>query len=109
MFGLKDSDILSIKNVLARYPEVKKAYIFGSRAKGNFKNGSDVDIAIIGEEIDFSHILQISAFLNENTEMPYIFDVLDYDSITNKDLVAHIDRVGILFYEENTVERLIKN
>ena len=102
MFGLKDSDILSIKQVLASYPEVKKAYIFGSRAKGNFKSGSDVDIAVVGERIPFKNVLQIAAFLNENTLMPYIFDVLDYDSINNGELTNHIDRVGILFYEIST-------
>ncbi len=79
MFGLLDSDIISIKNVLEKHPEVKPASIFGSRAKGNCRNVT---------------------FLNEETLMPYQFDVLDYAAIQAEQLVDHIDRMGILFYEK---------
>lgn len=100
MFGLLDSDIVSIKNVLEKHPEVKQAYIFGSRAKGNYRNGSDVDIALKGDGILFKNVLTISSFLNEETLMPYQFDVLDYAAIQAEHLADHIDRMGILFYEK---------
>jgi len=101
MFGLKDSDILTIKHVLEHYSQIRKAYIFGSRAKGNYKNGSDIDIAIQGDSLSYHIVLNISKYLNEETLMPYYFDVLDYDSILNKELTKHIDNLGILFYEKN--------
>lgn len=105
MFGLKESDILTIKQVLASYPVIGEAYIFGSRAKGNYKNGSDVDIAIKGENVSFNLIMDISDYLNEETMMPYHFDVLNYYSINNQELCKHIDRVGILLYQYNQIEK----
>ena len=101
MFGLQESDIISIKYALENYPEIKEAYIFGSRAKGNYRKGSDVDIALKGDNIPFADILTIAGYLNEDTIMPYHFDVLDYDAIQNQHLTEHIDRAGILFYKKH--------
>ena len=93
--GLLATDIETIIAILEKYPKVEFAYIFGSRAKGNFKNGSDVDIALKGVALDFDTISQISYILNEETQMPYKFDILNYHSINEPALVEHIDRVGI--------------
>lgn len=106
MFGLKELDISILNQVLASYPGVTEAYIFGSRAKGNYKNGSDVDIVIKGNNISQSLILDIATYLNEETLMPYRFDVLDYHSISNKKLSEHIDRAGILLYKNNHIEKI---
>ncbi len=99
MFGLKDKDIQAIKKILANYDQVASGFIFGSRAKGNFKPGSDVDIALKGARIGPKVIIQISSELNERTTMPYHFDVLNYKSIRNGDLQSHIDRVGKMIYK----------
>jgi uncharacterized protein len=101
MFGLKDGDIKTIRDILAKHSEVEKAFVFGSRAKGNYKNGSDVDIALKGEKITFKTISDINYELNEETLMPYGFDILNYHTIQNPDLVVHIDRVGVCFYEKS--------
>lgn len=106
MFGLKESDISILNQVLASYPDVTEAHIFGSRAKGNYKNGSDVDIAIKGNKISYDLVLDIATYLNEETLMPYRFDILDYHSITNKELSEHIDRAGILLYKNNHLEKI---
>jgi len=87
MFGLKENELKEIKEILKR-ENVKTAIIFGSRAKGNFKKGSDVDLAIIGDERKISYIL------NEETFLPYFFDVVNLDKISNKNLLSHIKRVG---------------
>jgi len=100
MFGLRDSDISDIIQVLEKFPEVESARIFGSRAKGNYRNGSDVDLAVFGNNISFERIIHISSVLNEETMMPYYFDVLDYYSIENADLVRHIDRIGKIIYSK---------
>jgi predicted nucleotidyltransferase len=100
MFGLRNEDLNSIIAIIAKYEEVEKAYIFGSRAKGNYKNGSDVDIALKGENIPFNTINNISYELNEETIMPYHFDVLNYHTLNNQELISHIDRVGKCFYEK---------
>src|SRR5690554_1010440 len=96
--GLFGADMEAIVFVLSRVPRVEKAFIFGSRAKGNFKNGSDIDLALMGEDLDFNTVSQISYQLNEETAMPYKFDVLHYDSIKEPTLIEHIDRVGIELY-----------
>lgn len=98
MFGLSDSDINEIIALLHENEEVEQAFIFGSRAKGNFKTGSDVDIALKGKDLSFNVVNKISGILNEDTLMPYRFDVLNYHTISNPDLIEHIDRVGKLLY-----------
>lgn len=98
-FGLKESDLKNIVSILEQYPQVSESFIFGSRAKGNFENGSDVDIVLKGTLIDGKIINRISYLLNEETTMPYYFDVLNYHTINNKNLISHIDRIGVLFYK----------
>jgi uncharacterized protein len=93
--GLKKDDLSDILKVINKYKEVKSAVIFGSRAKGNYKNGSDVDIALKGEDLTFSIVQNIRAELNEETIMPYKFDVIFYNKIVNNELISHIDRVGV--------------
>lgn len=97
-FGLLDSDIELIIQTLSQYPKVERAYLFGSRAKGNFKEGSDVDIVLKGTDLDLEIQSQISYWLNEETSMPYKFDILIYDCIKESALIEHIDRVGVEIY-----------
>ena len=99
MFGLKNKDIEEIVSLLEDFPEVEQAIIFGSRAMGNYKNGSDVDIAIVGQEANFTIALKIGGILNEDTFMPYHFDVLSLRANTNKDLANHINRRGKILYQ----------
>lgn len=102
MFGLKNSNIIEIRNILNKIPEIDQAKIFGSRAKGNYKNGSDVDIVLIGEKITHQMALDVSFELNEETQMPYKFDVLNINDINNQELLAHFKRKGIVFYKKST-------
>lgn len=97
-FGLLDADMEVIHTVLSRQPKVEQAILFGSRAKGNFTNGSDIDIALKGRELNFEIITQISYQLNEETNLPYTFDILNYHTLQEPDLIGHIDRVGIEIY-----------
>ncbi len=79
------------------YPAVKEAILFGSRAMGREKIGSDIDIALKGENLE-SLVYEVSGQLNEETPLPYFFDILDFTSITNEDLIEHINRVGKVIY-----------
>ncbi|MFA5479891.1 MAG: nucleotidyltransferase domain-containing protein [Candidatus Muiribacteriota bacterium] len=94
-FGLTNSDIEEIKNFLKSFPEINKCVIFGSRAKNNYKPGSDVDIALIGKEVTDETASKLSVLLNEESKMPYFFDVLNFNTIVNLKLKEHIQRVGI--------------
>lgn len=100
LFGLKQGDLENIIAVIQQQAEVEEALIFGSRAKGNYKNGSDIDIVLKGTGVNNTTTGTISYLLNEETQMPYHFDILNYHAVTNKDLVNHFDRAGISFYKK---------
>ncbi len=103
MYGLRDSDIASIQQVMKKFPEVESAWLYGSRVKGTQKHGSDVDIAVKGKDIPHETILQISAMLNEEVPLPYHFDVTNYHSIQKEELKEHITRVGQLIYQASRI------
>lgn len=97
MFGLTHQDLQIIIDTIKSYPQIKSASIFGSRALNRHKKGSDVDIALKGEGLG-PIATEISGILNEESSLPYFFDIIDYNSITNADLRDHIDRVGKQIY-----------
>ena len=99
--GLREADITCIRAALARFPEVRKAVLFGSRARGGFKRGSDVDLAIWGDEQTslMKARRELGAWLNEESPMPYFFDVLDFTRLADEALQREIERHNIVLYE----------
>lgn len=96
-YGLKDSVLDNIINVFNKYSKIHKVILYGSRAKGNFKNGSDVDLTLIGNNLEIQDLHRILLDLDE-LFLPYSFDISIYKNITNEDLIEHINRVGIVIY-----------
>lgn len=96
--GLSESDLAAMIDVLSQFASVDTALIFGSRAKGTYKPGSDVDLAVKGESLSYDDVSRIGYLLNEETLMPYQFDVLQYEAIRSSELIDHIDRVGVVVY-----------
>lgn len=94
--GLPENILISVKDILARYPAVTGASVFGSRAKGTNKPYSDIDIALYGE-LDALTAERIRDELDE-LPSPYSFDVIGYGLINNAELTEHIDRVGVRIY-----------
>jgi len=105
--GLCQSDLEAIREILGHFPGVEQGIIFGSRAKGTHKNGSDVDLALKGSELSFEQATRISYLLNEETLMPYQFDVVQYETIKSDELQGHIDRVGITIYSFGDVNPFV--
>jgi predicted nucleotidyltransferase len=97
--GLTDGTVAQIHEVLAQFPEVEKAVLYGSRAKGNFKPGSDVDLTLVGAAVTSKILGQIRGELDDGL-LPYTFDVSILAQITQSDLLDHIRRVGVVFYEK---------
>jgi predicted nucleotidyltransferase len=97
--GLTDVTADRIRGVLARYSEVKKAVLYGSRAKGNYKNGSDIDLTLFGHDLDLSLLAKISTALDDLL-LPYKIDISIFAQLTHPELIDHIRRVGIVFYEK---------
>lgn len=105
-FGLSEEATKWILRALKVFPEINDVVIFGSRAKGTNKPGSDIDFAIKGDFPEFTYPERVRTMLQEGLNLPYFFDVVDYDKITNADLKEHIDRVGKIFYSK--AESIIK-
>jgi predicted nucleotidyltransferase len=99
-FGLKEFELEYIIDAIKKFHEIEKAVIFGSRAKGNYKPGSDVDIGIYGENITFDTVSALHAMLEEKGPLPYFFDIVDYTHLSHKELKEHIDRVGKVIFEK---------
>jgi predicted nucleotidyltransferase len=97
-FGLRENIIQSIQDVFSAFPEVEEVIIYGSRAKGNYKPGSDIDLTVKGEKLGLSEVNTITLQL-DNLMLPYIFDISVFKQISNPDLIEHINRVGIVFYQ----------
>lgn len=96
-FGLEDHIIEKITHILEEQPKVDKAYIFGSRAKGNYRPDSDIDMAVKGFELTMEDILKMSAAIDK-LGIGFEVDLIDYDSIKEEALREHVDRVGAEFY-----------
>ncbi len=93
--GLSCEDIENIVKIIKHCSKVSEIILFGSRAKGNFTNGSDIDIALKGNNILLDDVLDISIELEE-LNLPYRFDLVIFNRIKEKALIEHISRVGII-------------
>ena len=101
MFGLTEKDIELIRSAITVHSEIEEVLVFGSRAMGNHKNGSDVDLAVKGDGVSLRTVSRLAAQLNEELPLPYQFDVIDYASIDTPALKGHIDLLGkVLFQRE---------
>lgn len=92
--GLKPEDISLLRQIIFSHPTVEDAILFGSRAKGEWKKFSDIDISLIGENITHTDLIKIIMEI-EDTDLPYTVDIIRFASITNPALTDHIQRVGI--------------
>jgi predicted nucleotidyltransferase len=96
--GLTEQTIENVTGVLARHPKVESAILYGSRAKGNFKNGSDIDLTLVGAELAYRDLLAITGELDELL-LPYTIDLSIFHQLEHQALIDHIQRVGIPIYK----------
>ena len=96
---MTERDTEVIIETLATFEEIEEAVIFGSRAMGHAKRGSDVDLALKGKRLDLTTVTHVKFVLEEERPLPYFFDVVHYDALTNPALKAHIDHEGRTLYE----------
>ena len=98
MTGLRETDIEKIASVFSSIPEIDEAIIYGSRAKGNFRPNSDIDITLKGKGLNRNVLGQVN-FAIDDLLLPYFFDISIYHELKNPALLDHIDRVGIIMYK----------
>jgi len=95
MFGLPEKTIGLINEIFSGYPKIEKVLIYGSRARGDYKNGSDIDLTIIGDVSVEDKIYM--AGLIDDLPIPYMCDLSVLEHIKNENLVEHIHQVGHFF------------
>ena len=100
-FGFKNEIIDRINSVFEKHPEIDKVIIYGSRAKGNYRTGSDIDLSMFGNNLNYDLIGKVSSEIDDlNT--PYLFDISIFDLLNSPSLEEHIQRVGKTFYKRKT-------
>lgn len=97
-YGLLESDISQVVSVLQQNRKITKIVLFGSRAKGTNHAGSDVDLALFGDNLALNDILDLSVEI-EKLNLPYMFDLIIYNRIKEATLLDHIRRVGVNLFE----------
>ncbi len=98
--GLSDATVQKIQDVLAGFPQVEKAVLYGSRAKGTFKPGSDIDLTLYGPELSFNLLARIDTALDDLL-LPYTIDLSIFRMIDHAGLREHIERVGQELYRRH--------
>lgn len=100
--GLTDKTLTQITGVLACFSDVEKDVLFGSRAKGTHKPGSDIDLALLGEKLDWRTIGRIETALDD-LPLPHRFSLVIFNDRTDPEVAAHIRRVGIQLFDRSAI------
>lgn len=98
--GLSEPTVAALVDVFRRHPAVSRVVLFGSRAKGNYRPGSDIDIALVGDSLAVDELLKIETEIDDLL-LPYKVDLVLAHQIDNADLTAHIERVGVDLYQRS--------
>ena len=102
-FGLKESTIKKMCDLFSQYPEIQKVVIYGSRAKGNYKPGSDIDLTLYGSDLTPRLCATIAEALDDLL-LPYSIDLSVFAMLKHPELEAHIQRVGVVFFERSALQ-----
>ena len=100
MLGLSEQELVTLREVFTHFDAIEEVILFGSRARGSHQKASDVDLAIKGKNIDLNTLAKLTYTLEEETSLPYFFDVVVYDKITNDALKKAIDEGGRKMYSK---------
>lgn len=96
-WGLRPADIEALQKQFDKFPAIEKVILYGSRAKGNYKPGSDIDLTLLGEQVSFQELALLADRIDDLL-LPYQVDLSLHREITNLALLDHINRVGVTFY-----------
>lgn len=96
--GLNEKECAVLQTLFAANARIAEVVLYGSRAKGNYKPFSDVDIVLIGDDLSRTDVNRLYAAIDDSS-LPYKFDISLLTSLKNEELIAHIERVGITIYK----------
>lgn len=94
--GLPFNVIDAMQGVFSHHHEIESVILYGSRALGDFREGSDIDLTIVGS-LDHRQLLKVELELDD-LMLPYKMDLSLRHEIDNPSLIEHINRVGKIFY-----------
>jgi predicted nucleotidyltransferase len=100
-FGLSKKTVSILITALSKHAAIDRAIIYGSRAKGNYREGSDIDLTLDASDLSTQDLSRLWHELDESS-LPYLFDISKLQDIQNPDLLEHIQRVGIVLFERTT-------
>ncbi|MGB3850986.1 MAG: nucleotidyltransferase domain-containing protein [Tunicatimonas sp.] len=96
-FGFSEEVLNLLVSVFTSVDKIKKVVVFGSRAKGNYHPGSDIDLAVFAADFTHNDLVDLQLKIEDLTLL-YQVDCINYATITNAALREHIDRVGQPLY-----------
>lgn len=99
MYGLSDKNLKELRAILSSIPHIEEAILYGSRARGDYKNGSDIDLTLKGRDLTF-HDLALLDFKLDNSYIPYFFDTNSYARLSNQFLIDNINKEGKVIYRK---------
>jgi len=102
--GLSENTVARTREVLETFPEIESTVLFGSRAKGTYRPGSDIDLALTGSALDARIVGRVYDALDDLL-LPYRFSLILFDHQTDPAVTAHIQRVGIPLYQRKSAAR----
>jgi uncharacterized protein len=97
-FGLDEKTLERIDAVLRTFPAIQQVILYGSRAKGNYRQGSDIDLTLLGENLQTQLLYKLHEAI-EDELLPYTFDISIFSQLDSQELIEHIQRVGVVFYQ----------
>lgn len=97
-FGLSEEIVEDVINIIKQYSEVEKAVIFGSRARGDYKKTSDIDIALFGDKL--THTINTKIFYElDELYMPYKIDLINFNTLSEENKIReNILKEGVEIY-----------
>jgi predicted nucleotidyltransferase len=98
-FGLSLETIASIQAVFEQHPQVRQVLLYGSRAKGNYRNGSDIDLTLLGNKLTLNDTLYPIMDEIDELDLPYSFDLSIFEQLDDTEFLDHIKRIGLVFYQ----------
>jgi predicted nucleotidyltransferase len=101
MYGLSEYTLNTLNALFQKHTGIQSVILYGSRAKGNYRNGSDIDITLhTDDSFDDNELLRLAGDFDDS-DMPYFVDVSIYNRLKNPELKAHIERVGKVLYTKD--------
>ena len=95
-YGLPIDAVDALKKVFNQNNHIESVILYGSRAKGNYRPSSDIDLCLEGQKLTLKELLAIENQIDDLL-LPWKIDLSLKHHIDNPGLLKHIKIVGIIF------------